>query len=299
MRRRPLRALALAGALSVGAALAWALQPGAGGATYLGSHTWSPDWDRAGGYSALWLGPEGADFLALSDRGFWVTGRLDRDGAGAVSGVTVTARDALRDTAYGETSPFLRTDAEAVAVDPAGPIYMAFEGHHRVMRFERIDGVPERVMRRRDQPPLPHNNRGFEALAIDADGTLYALPEEAVEGAYIVLARRDGAWAEAMRLPASRGLFKAAGADVGADGRLYLLERAFLGVGFRSVVRSFARDGSDERLELATRLRRHDNLEGIHVWRDDLGLRMTLLSDDNLRWFQRTEFVEYRLGGHG
>jgi hypothetical protein len=48
-------------------------------------------------------------------------------------------------------------------------------------------------------------------------------------------------------------------------------------------------------LVLETRLRRHDNLEGLSVWRDPAGrLRLTMLSDDNLRqWLQRTEFVDY------
>ena len=46
---------------------------------------------------------------------------------------------------------------------------------------------------------------------------------------------------------------------------------------------------------METRLRAHDNLEGISVWQDEQGLRMTLISDDNFRAFQRTEIVEYRL----
>ena len=40
----------------------------------------------------------------------------------------------------------------------------------------------------------------------------------------------------------------------------------------------------------------HDNLEGIAVWRDRNGdIRITMISDDNYRAFQRTEFVEYRV----
>jgi hypothetical protein len=94
-------------------------------------------------------------------------------------------------------------------------------------------------------------------------------------------------------------MFLVTGADVGPDGRLYVLERSFsiLG-GFASRVRRFAigRDGlTDETLMLETPPGRHDNLEGISVWQDDDGLRMTLISDDNQRFFQRTELVDYRL----
>jgi hypothetical protein len=40
----------------------------------------------------------------------------------------------------------------------------------------------------------------------------------------------------------------------------------------------------------------HDNLEGISVWRDKAGsLRLTMISDDNLLFLQRTEIVEYRV----
>jgi hypothetical protein len=42
--------------------------------------------------------------------------------------------------------------------------------------------------------------------------------------------------------------------------------------------------------------RRHDNLEGLAVWRDSAGaIRLTMISDDNFQALQRTEFVEYSL----
>jgi hypothetical protein len=66
-------------------------------------------------------------------------------------------------------------------------------------------------------------------------------------------------------------------------------------VGFRNRVRRFALDGTGEEVVLETRVLTYDNLEGISVWQDVQGLRMTLISDDNFRSFQRTEIVEYRL----
>ena len=88
------------------------------------------------------------------------------------------------------------------------------------------------------------------------------------------------------------------GADFGPDGWFYLLERQFTGYGFRSRVRRFDVAGDtvhhEEKL-LESPALRHDNLEGISVWRADDGtIRMTMVSDDNFRPFlQRTEFVEY------
>ncbi len=81
------------------------------------------------------------------------------------------------------------------------------------------------------------------------------------------------------------GPFLIVGADIGPDGRLYMLERDFAGIGFRSRIRRFDLDGGNEETMLETGLRTHDNLEGISVWQDAQGLRLTLISDDNFRVF--------------
>ena len=79
---------------------------------------------------------------------------------------------------------------------------------------------------------------------------------------------------------------------------MYVLERHFAGIGgFASRVRRFTLSGdriAREETLLETPLGAHDNLEGIAVWRGAGGrLRLTMISDDNFRFFQRTEFVEY------
>ncbi len=89
------------------------------------------------------------------------------------------------------------------------------------------------------------------------------------------------------------------GADFGHDGRLYVLERGFNGLGFRTRVRSFDISNGiagDEKVLFNKGIGRHDNLEGISVWRDAAGLiRLTMISDDNFRFLQQTEIVEYAL----
>jgi hypothetical protein len=52
---------------------------------------------------------------------------------------------------------------------------------------------------------------------------------------------------------------------------------------------------SNETVLLETRSLQYDNLEGISVWRDGQGIRLTMVSDDNFGMFQRTELVEYRV----
>ncbi|TFL18713.1 esterase-like activity of phytase family protein [Jannaschia formosa] len=265
----------------------------ASAADYLGSHVWRPGWHGAGGFSALWLGPEGRDFVALSDRGSWVRGTLLREGTGAVTEVAVAGRGPLLHSS-GRRLRSTETDAEAIA-GAGSDWYIAFEGIHRVMRHPALDAAPERM----PQPDAfrgVHRNAGFEALAADAEGTLYAIRERsgAEDRPFPVWRFRHGTWDRPFALRRD-GRFLVAGADV-FDGRLYLLERDFAVIGFRTRLRSFDLTGGDERLEMQSALGAHDNLEGVSIWRDEAGrLRATMISDDNLRALQRTEFVDYVL----
>ncbi len=110
---------------------------------------------------------------------------------------------------------------------------------------------------------------------------------------------RDGRWDVAGLLPMD-GKFLPVGADFGPDGRLYLLERQFFGLGgFASRVRrvELAADGviADETL-IQTPPGSFVNLEGIAVWRDAAGvLRLTMVSDDNFMAVLGTEVVEFRV----
>lgn len=281
-------------------------------ADHLGSYRWDPGWRGAGGYSALWLDANGTEFVALSDRGFWVRGTLERNAAGAVAGVEVADRGPLL-RSNGARLRAGEFDAEAIA-RVGDTFFVAYEGTHRVMRHAALDEPPARMNRPAEFDRLQANS-GFEALASDAAGRLYAIPErsrgngqkllpsgavrrpwpEGEDHPFPVYVHEGGIWKFRFSIP-RRGAYLVSGADVGPDGRLYVLERDFAVIGFRSRIRSFALDGSDERLEFETALRAHDNLEGLSVWRDAQGrLRATMLSDDNLKSLQVTEFVDYVL----
>lgn len=89
-------------------------------------------------------------------------------------------------------------------------------------------------------------------------------------------------------------------ADFGPDGRLYLLERDFRGIGgFASRLRRFdltERGFDGETTLFQTPFSLHDNLEGLSIWRDAQGgLRATMISDDNFLFVQQTQIVEHRL----
>lgn len=272
---------------------------GARQAEFVGKFIWNRNVEGHGGYSGLEISADGTRFIALSDRGHIATGRLIRKDT-AISDVKTMSFGPLH-TRDGRPMPRDLSDSEGLAQGVRGSMFVSFEGAHRIRRYDSLT-APAR-------PVLPHPafktlqpNSGIEALAIDAKGALYAIPERSggKTRPFPVYRFRDGRWDTPFSIP-RRGRYLAVGADFGPDGMLYLLERRFSGpFGFSSRVRRFAfsEQGGLEREE--TLLRTHnftyDNLEGIAVWRDESGaIRLTMISDDNFNFFQVTEFVEYRL----
>ena len=274
-----------------------ASQPAAEG--YIGSFVWTMDDARFGGFSGIEVAPDGFTFTALSDRGAWTRGQITRDAEGVITAMAAAPIELLKGNKVAPLSVG-RSDSEGMATGADGEIYVSFEGAARVLRYASFGGSAENLPQHPDFRKLQRNS-ALEALAIDAEGTLYTLPERSgrEDRPFHVYRFRKGAWDQPFTLP-RRGSFLPVGADFGPDGRFYLLERQFLGImGFASRVRSFTLIGdglTDEQTVLQTPSGRHDNLEGLSVWRDGNGaIRLTMISDDNFRFFQRTEVVEYRL----
>ena len=267
--------------------------PACADAVLIGRYIWQDPRPDFGGISALHLDASGTNFIALSDSGWSVTGTLTRD-AGLITGVDAGAVIPLQNL-IGKPVRKKAADSEGIAVAADGTVFIAFEGNTRVRRFDRLDGPAGDI-------PIPGDfsglaeNASLEALAIDAAGALYAIPERSGRSSwpFPVFRYQNGIWDTAFDIPRV-GPFLVVGADIGPDGKIYVLERDFVGFGFRTRVRRFALNGTGEEVLLQTRTGVHDNLEGITLWDDGTGLRMTLVSDNNFRRFQTTEFVEYRI----
>lgn len=267
--------------------------------TYLGTVNW-PDIPGAtepvGGLSGLEISQDGISLLALGDRAILLRADLQRSGA-KVTGIRNQAITPVP-TPPGVTLTLANGDSEGLAQLSDGRICVSFEGEHRIT-CTTADGATTTL------PDLPFaedlaSNGGIEALSADSRDRLYAIPERSgqLTRPFPVWRLDDTGWTQVGEI-ARRGPFQVAGADFGPDGRLYILERAFNGFGFRSRLRSFRPTDTaltDEATLLETPTFRHDNLEGLSVWQDATGaLRLTMVSDDNFHPLQRTQLVEYSL----
>jgi hypothetical protein len=261
------------------------------------SFAWASSDPAFGGFSGIELAPDGLAFTAISDRGFIATGIFTRENRAiaSVENFSISALHGLN----GPEMPRYFDDAEGLAIAEDGTIYISFESEHRVWSYATPQSDAKALPRHPDFKNM-QNNSSLEALAIDANGTLYTMPERSGEitRPFPIYRFKNGVWDQPFSIPRS-GDYLLVGADIGPDGRLYILERSLILLGFTSRVRSFKmgeKSLTDERLLIQSPLGLHDNLEGISVWRDgDENIRLTMVSDNNFRAFQRNEIVEYTL----
>lgn len=250
-----------------------------------------------GGLSGLLIAPDGGSLLTVSDKGLLIEADLTRRADCRLTGVREIARIRLRDP-DGVEQFDKQADAESLA-RRGDDLLIALEGRNTIWRLATNDALPVPL----DVPPgitALQFNSGIEALASTPDGTLYAIPERsgALERPFPVFRLRGDVWDDLLQIPRDPP-FMPTGADIGPDGRLYVLERDFTGIGFRAQVRSFAvGDALEDMRRVLAPVSTLDNAEGIGVWRDARGqLRMTIISDDNFIFLQRTLISEYILSG--
>jgi hypothetical protein len=266
-------------------------------ARFLSSYHWTKERDGFGGYSGISLTPDGSGFVILSDRAHLIEGTIFRHNE-QIIGVRSTEMAALNIPDAFFRNPSVQ-DTEGLAKDGQGRLYISLESTNRVLCRDTA-GIWTALPDHPEIRSLP-DNRGLEALAIEGNDTLFAIPEvsDGLNVPFPVFRYRPGkGWDAPMSISRNSG-FVPVGADVGPDGRLYVLERGFGGFGFSSRVRRFDPFNSDDvdgETLLTTEPRRHDNLEGLSVWAATDGtLRLTMISDDNFFFLQKTEIVEYAL----
>lgn len=263
-----------------------------------------------GGVSAIRVEPNGQRFLALTDKGYWLRGRITYDGA-APSGI-----------ADAEMAPILGADGrplaargwydtEALAED-GGTIYVGIERVHQIVRF---DYGKDGLLARGRPIPLPPEmrtlpaNRGIEALAwvpkgMALGGTLLAISERGLDEAGDMRAFLIGGPSPGLFTVKRSDDFDVTDAAITPDGELLILERRFSllrgpAMRIRRLALAAIAPGAvvdGQTLIEADAGYQIDNMEGLSVHRASTGeLVLTLVSDDNFSSIQRTLLLQFTL----
>jgi hypothetical protein len=262
-----------------------------------------------GGISAIRVGADGARFIAVSDKGRWLRGRIVYDGA-RPAGI-----------ADAEMAPVLGADGRPLAArgwydtesltEDGGTIYLGIERAHRIVRFD----FARHGLSARGLPiPLPPgiaklpNNKGLECLAFVPKGslarTLIAISERGLDAAGNIKGFLIGGASPGEFSVKRNGDFDVTDCALTPAGDLLVLERSFsrlrgVGMRIRRVPLAGVKPGATvdgAALIEADMGYQIDNMEGLSVHRAaDGSLVLTLISDDNFSIIQRTLLLQFTL----
>lgn len=273
-----------------------------GGLVLTGNHP------RFGGFSGLWRSPDGHDLVALTDNAFWLTAKARSEG-----GRIVAFEEAELAPMLGASGkPLHRSryfDTESLAIAD-GTAYVGVERTHDVLRFDwGHDGVAARtqiVPVPREVKRLP-SNKGLEAIAVVPAG-------HALAGAIVAVAERSGGEDEptlGVILGRNHGLFQVvrhSGFDITdmaflPGGDILLLERWYrplrgVGMRIRRIAGASLKAGAmlDGPYLIEADLGQEiDNMEGLAIHQEAGRTILTLISDDNFSFIQRTILLEFEL----
>jgi hypothetical protein len=282
-----------------------------GSLAFRGGISLTSSYREFGGISSIRVQADGARFIAVTDKGRWLRGRIVYDG---------TRPAAIADA---EMAPILgpdgRTlaarnwyDTESIAED-GGTLYLGIERVHRIVRFD----FARHGLLARGQPivlppaiaKLPHN-KGLECLVFAQTGalarTLIAISERGLDDAGNIKGFLIGGQSAGEFAVKRLGDFDVSDCAVTPEGDLLVLERSFSrlkGVGMRirrmplANVKPGATIDGPALIE-ADMGYQIDNMEGLSVHRAaDGALVLTLISDDNFSFIQRTLLLQFTLAG--
>ncbi len=260
---------------------------------------------RFGGWSGMQISADGRELRAISDEGWWLAARL-AETDGHISGLTEAHLGALAGIDGKPGTAKADNDAEALAIDSDGALVVAFERHHRLLRYgpwpDGLEATPRAVAIPAGLAAAPANS-GVEALTRLSDGRLLALTEglEAGPDAYAGwILGSDGAEAVSWTRTAD---YHATDLALLPGGDVLVLERRYTpatGPGMRllrlkgSEIAAGARLSGALLAELPARLS-IDNMECLSVRVVDGHTRVYVMSDDNYNPLERTLLLVFEL----
>ncbi|MDZ4368910.1 MAG: esterase-like activity of phytase family protein [Afipia sp.] len=263
-----------------------------------------------GGLSGLRLDKKGEQFIAISDKGSWFTGRIAYRGK-RMAGLADVKSAPMLDSDGKKVTARSWFDSESLALDGS----MAYVGFERVNQIVRFDFSKGGIRSRGEVVPLPPGmselpfNKGLEALVFvpkgqPLAGSLIAISERGLDPSGNILSFLIGGPSPGPFTVRRTENFDISDAVLLPSGDLLLLERKFSlleGVGIRirripikSVVPDAGIDGPTIfEVDLGYEV---DNMEGIdaHVTEDGDTV-LTMVSDDNFSMIQRTLLLQFTL----
>ncbi len=277
--------------------------------TFRGGLELTSPFKEFGGLSAINIAADGVNFIAATDRSWWLRGRITYSGQRPSGIAAATMAPMLGPD--GRTLAARRWfDTEAIARD-GNTVYVGIERVHRIVRFDfSKDGLVARA-RPIDVPPafrsLPSNG-SIEALAFvprgsPLGGSLVAIAERGRDRNGDHLGFLIGGPQPGQFTIKRKNDFDVSDATVSPRGDLLLLERKFgwttgLFVRIRRLALADLQPGVplDGPTVLEADLSQQiDNLEGITAHRSGNETVLTLISDDNFSPLQRTLLLQFTL----
>lgn len=258
-----------------------------------------------GGISGMSVSTDGAGFLAITDKGMWLEGRIDSEGDRPTGLSDVTATSMLAED--GRTLAKIgRADVESLARTSDGYI-VGIERKQEIWAFAGADPVQaqgKRIVLGGELAKL-ESNAGVEGVIAGAFGII-AVAEHSPDDPNIlpgfIFAPQDKPAPAGSFIIERIGEFSATDLALADDGMVYLLERRFdmlRGVAMR--LRRFpladVKPGAvikGEVLIEANRLASIDNMEALAIHRNAAGETiLTIMSDDNFSVVQRTILLRF------
>ncbi|WP_028748683.1 esterase-like activity of phytase family protein [Rhizobium mesoamericanum] len=264
-----------------------------------------------GSLSSIRFRSDKRHFVGVLDTGHWMTGRVERDPQGHLSGLTNVVITPMRNRIGRSFEGKGYMDAEGLTLH-GDKILVSFEQDHRVEAYPDPGFEASRAI---DTIPIPvalkslRANRGFETIAV-------APADSALRGGTLIVAERsldtDGnAYAAILDGPlkgrlslAHYGDFDATDGAFLPNGDLLLLERRFnmaegIGMRIRRIKAADIRQGTvmdGEILLQGDFGYQIDNMEGLDTFTAEDGItHVVIVSDDNHSILQRNLMLEFRL----
>jgi len=280
--------------------------------TFLGGFEILASNRKIGGLSGLITLDGGEGFLAVTDNGHWVSGRVEQTADGKPLGLS-SVRFAPLLGANGKTlNARWGHDTEALTLDGSG-LYVTAETRNAVYHYPwPLESGRERMIGEVALPEDIHalpRNAGLESLAAAPEGSpfagnLVAIAESAPSDLHDLTGYVLGPGGTKRFSLRRHDRFDATDAAFLPNGDLLVMERRFnlrdlIGMRLRRIpaveLKADALIEGELLLE-ADFNTQIDNMEGLAVHQNEAGdIILTLVSDDNRSILQRTLFLRFRL----